>query len=314
MLKWFISPDGERFLVKDCLEKGLLSEYYTLPYLLMCSDERPWTGKPSVTQLINGTRLEYLKILTDYAEDPSDKAFAILGTKGHSKLEEYAENSLLVEIKLDDDKMTGITDLLEKQPNGEWWLTDNKTSGSYKIMKALGLVKKKRPAFYPDGNPVRYKRNGKGYKAGDPKMEDFYEVDKSCIDMFDWELQLNKYRKMIEEKMNIIMSRLKIFATIRDGNTHVARSRGVMENVYYFDVKFLDNEFIDDYFEKKRKALLDSLDFGYPEDMIVPMDDVIKNCPPRCNNQENWDGLRCKKYCPVQEACSKIDLPYPGEL
>src|SRR4030043_1655835 len=87
MLKWFISPTGEKLLVKDCLEKGLLSNYFTLAYLNACASIREWTGKASTTQLIDGTRLSYLKLLVPYAEDPDESAFKILGTRTHASLE-----------------------------------------------------------------------------------------------------------------------------------------------------------------------------------------------------------------------------------
>ncbi|GAI25908.1 unnamed protein product, partial [marine sediment metagenome] len=84
--------------------------------------QRLWTGKPSTTQLINGTRLELLKITTDYFIDPQKLAFALLGTKHHEDLEDA---DFLVEEKLEDKDMTGIMDFWDDQ---EETLYDYKTS------------------------------------------------------------------------------------------------------------------------------------------------------------------------------------------
>ena len=61
MVKYFIHPESKDWLpIQDCLDKGLLNEYYPLSYLRLCADIRHWTGKASTTQCLNGTRLQDL--------------------------------------------------------------------------------------------------------------------------------------------------------------------------------------------------------------------------------------------------------------
>ena len=43
----------------------------------------------------------------------------------------------------------------------------------------------------------------------------------------------------------------------------------------------------------------DALEFALKENII----------PEMCNKEETWDGVKCKSYCPVSEAC----IYYEGE-
>ena len=159
-LKYFIAPDGKKLLVSRCIEEGLLIDNYPTSYLRLCAQERKWTGKPSTTQLIKGTREAYLSLLTDYAIDPAKQAFRIHGQTAHKKLEHNVSEKDYAEFHCDDNEITGILDLLENN-NGLWYLTDYKTWGSYSVMKTLGIEVKKRPMLDEEGNPVLYKRSGK---------------------------------------------------------------------------------------------------------------------------------------------------------
>ena len=319
-LKWFLDNEGNKLLISDCLEKGLLSNEYPLSYLAVCADQREWNGKPSTTQLISGTRCEYLKLFTPYAENPAEQAFRILGTKSHKKLEDLTPEGSLSEFKCSDDEISGIADLLEKQPNGEWWLTDYKTWGSYKVMLGIGLKAKKRPAFREDGKPVLYVKSGKWGKAGEQKTETYYEPDPKFVDMYEVELQLNRYRIITEKNYNIKISKLKTFAIVRDGGCISAINRGVDKNTYYIDVKILDDNLVNNYFTKKREALLYSVEGyikdenetwadgrsgEYPEEGF-DFDLIKKHAPQLCTNKETWNGRKCEKFCPVKEICDRI--------
>lgn len=154
-----------------------------ISYLRIAGAVREWKGIPSTTQMLNGTREEYLKITEDYSIIPDKRAFAALGTKTHAALDSE-DNLSFSEERLFDETGSGQMDRLELQENGEWWLIEEKTSGSRKVAQAMGLVKKKRPAFYPSGDPVLYQRSGKGYKAGDQKTETYFELggEKDCYD------------------------------------------------------------------------------------------------------------------------------------
>jgi hypothetical protein len=326
MLKWFLTPEGKKVLVEDALKKGVLSERYPLPYLHKCADERPWKGVASTTQLLNGTRLEYLRILTPYAENPDGNAFRIIGTDAHKKLEDMTPVGSTAEISMTHDEITGIADLVESQPNGDLWLTDYKTWGSYKVGLALGLEKKKVPLLDADGLPVLYKTNGKGYLKGDPRMKDEYVINPLNQDIPDVELQLNRYRMGIEKLYGVKIKKLKVFIVARDGGTHVAKGRGITENTYMVDVKILDDNHVTDYFKHKKAWLLNSINSyftdleacGWSKD--ITMDDFTEDrqdfdllkryCPFACSPAESWDGRRCEKYCSVYEACKLIGNPY----
>lgn len=95
--------------------------------------------------LLNPTRLEYLKLTKDYAIDPTDRAFALLGTRHHKRLELVAKKieGLIAEKKLDSDevqKHSGILDLLEPDElqDGYYKLIDYKSWGSFMVALILG--------------------------------------------------------------------------------------------------------------------------------------------------------------------------------
>jgi len=318
MLKWIITPSGEKISVEDAIN-GALSEFYPMPYIMMCASEREWKGKPSTTQLINGTRLEFLRILTPYAIDPDDQAFRIIGTRGHGKLENFAPPESFAELQMSEDEISGIADLLEKSGD-EWVITDYKTWGSYKVGLALGLEKKQRPKFDQDGNPEVYKSSGKWGKAGSQKTETYYEPNPDKVSIPETELQINRYRYAIEKAMGITISKMKVFCIARDGGTFAARNNGVFKNTFFIDIKELDPVHVQTYFTQKRDALLNALNdyensytakHGKSWQEGEPDDELIKElAPPICNKVENWDGRRCEKYCSVSEACSKLGNPF----
>lgn len=322
MLKWFLNSKGEKIPVEDCLN-GALSDEYPLSYLHVCAQERTWKGIPSTTQLINGTRMEYLKLLTPYAASPDDFAFRIVGTRGHQALERATPAESITELKLSDDEKSGIPDLIEKQPNGEHWLVDYKVWGSYKVVKALGLEKTKVPGYYDDGSPMLYQRSGKGYNAGDQKMVSVFTPNPDKVDIPDVELQLNCYKYFVEDSLGIKIDAMYLFIVVRDGNTVTARQRGIKFNTTYVKVRELEFDRIKDYFGDKRAALLktlhgyeleitenvERLGIGFSAIQEVNDPEALKHsCPPMCNNQESWDGRRCDGYCPVSEICSKIGV------
>ena len=281
--KYFICPDRERIEISDCLKEGgcrFGSRCATRAYLQVAKSERVWTGIPSTTQLIAGTLYAFLKLTKEYAIYPDSRAFMIHGSVGHAKLEGSADEYSLLEEKFNDDEteITGIADILEIE-NGHIILVDYKTSGSFKVAKALG--------FYVDDEPTGeiYKS---GKRKGEVKTRKVLKRDDSKIDRYEWELQLNKYR-MEYEKREFKPDELKIQCIVRDGNTYIARSRGVFRNIYYFNIPILPDKEVIDYFGMKRKALLQAIAQGYWNEI--------------CTAKENWDGLKCQNYCEVAEFC-----------
>jgi hypothetical protein len=203
------------------------------------------------------------------------------GTKAHRKLQDFGddEGSILEGIiEGDDVSETGIFDLLETE-KGRTALVDYKTSGSYKVAAALGMV-------------VIDEETGDVYKSGPRKGEKktrkmLTQAD-AAIDRRDWELQLNKYRVELERRGHKVDD-LYIQCIVRDGNTWIARSRGVARNLYYFPITRLPDKEVLLYFKRKREALLKALEVGHWTDP--------------CNEHENWNGIRCTRYCEVAEHC-----------
>ena len=283
-LTHYICPDNAKIEAEECLKEGgcrMGDRCASRPYLQLVRKDRPWTGKPSTTQLISGTMHAFLKISQDYAISPDDRAFMIHGTKGHKALELVEDDYSFLEELFNDENtdITGIADTLEIE-NGFAILSDSKTSGSFKVAKALGFVVVDEPIegeFYKSGK-----------RKGEQKTRKVLTRDETKVDRRDWELQLNKYR--IEyEKRGYKPDELRIMCIVRDGNTYIARSRGVFRNVYYFKINIIPDKEVNDYFEKKRLDLLKALKQGYWKQT--------------CSSQENWEGLKCQKYCEVAEFC-----------
>lgn len=282
-LKWFICPDNSRIEVGDCLKEGgcrMGKRCATRSYLRLASSERPWTGKPSTTQLIQGTMYAFLKLTNDYAVSPDSRAFMIHGTKAHSILESAEDEYSLLEERFagEDTPETGISDVFEVE-NGKSILADYKTSGSFKVAKALG--------FFVDEEETDeiYKT---GPRKGQKKTRKVLKRNELMEDRWEWELQLNKYRIELE-KRGFRVDEIKIQCCVRDGNTYISRSRGVFRNVYYFNIKRLDDKEVLDYFQTKREALFHAIETG--------------QCEEICTTKENWDGVKCASYCEVAEYC-----------
>jgi hypothetical protein len=248
---------------------------------MLVSKERPWTGKPSTTQLINGTMCAYLRLTENYAISPDGRAFMIHGTVGHGKLEDAGGSDELseLEMKFTEGDISGISDGIETE-NGKSILYDTKTSGSFKVAKALGfhVVKEETGEVYKSGK-----------RKGEAKTINVLKRDDAMIDRLEWELQVNKYRMDYEKLTEKKIDELRIQCIVRDGNTYIARSRGVFRNIYYFKLDMLDDVVVAEYFEKKKQALFQAIQQGLWNDV--------------CTAKENWDGLKCQSYCEVAEFC-----------
>lgn len=286
MLEWFRCPDGTMTPVKDCLSKCRMEERcLTLPTLTLMAQEREWTGTPSTTQLLNGTMYEFLKLTQPYVVDPDSRAFMLAGTKHHQSLEEIAKTlNLPSEIPLNIDR--DIFDLLEPE-NNNLVLTDYKLWGSYRVAKALGIVEIGKK---PDPSGAVYKRSGTWGQASTPKMVSVFQSMPQEADLFNEELQLNRYRIMLEE-LGIAISKMQLQVTVRDGGLVIASSRGITRNIYKIPIQRLDDFEVRDYFAKKANYLQVALD---TKEWTVP-----------CNDRECWEGARCKGYCEVARYCVK---------
>lgn len=262
---FYCSNTKDKILISECLNK-CDNRCLSLPTLMAIGEERKWFGKPSTTMCLQGTREAYLRIVEDYAIDPFDCAFMLLGTKHHMKLEEKAKLAgLIAEEKLDSE-ITGILDLLVEDGDGGYSLWDYKSSGSFAVARALGI----KAITGTKGNPTTY------------------EIKPEYVDMWDWEMQTNNYRVMIEER-GLRVNNIYIQATVRDGGTLIAFNRGVDKKIYKIPVKRLEDDYVREYFKTKSTALLTALE--------------TKTMPLPCSNKENWYFRKCKEFCPVSEFC-----------
>jgi len=286
MIEWLKCPDGKVTPVKDCLTKCRMDERcLTLPTLTLMAEEREWAGVPSTTQLLNGTMYEFLKLTQPYVVDPDSRAFMLAGTKHHEGLDMKAkELGLPSEIPLNIDR--DIFDLLEPEPNDSFAITDYKLWGSYRVAKAIGIVEIGKK---PDPTGAVYKISGKWGKAGEPKMVSVFQAMPQEADVFNEELQLNRYRIMLEE-LGIAISKMQLQVTVRDGGLAVAHGRGIARNIYKIPIDRLDDLVVRDYFNAKAFNLDKALKEGWTEP---------------CNDRECWEGARCKGYCEVARYCVK---------
>lgn len=276
----FICPDGQRIKPAECLKEGACkNRCATRNYLKMASSERVWAGKPSTTQLIQGTMCAFLKLTKDYDITPDSRSFMINGTLAHRALENNDDQLSLVEQVFSDDKITGIADVIEEE-NGIFTMFDYKTSGSFKVAKALGLK-------VVDVETDEVYKSGK--KKGEKKTAKELIQSPDFVDIRDWQLQLNYYRILAEKKLKIKISYLKVQVIVRDGGTYASNSRGIVRKLYLIDIPILDDKEVNLYFEGKRKDLLKALEQGYWNEI--------------CSKEENWDGIKCKRYCEVAMYC-----------
>ena len=231
-LKYFNCPDGITRPIVECLEYCPNKECrcLSLPTLYDVGHDREWKGKPSTTQLLNPTRQEYLKITRDYAIAPKSKAFALLGTRHHRRLEVVANKleGVEAELKLKSPEVSGILDLLEPDPSQEGFyiLWDYKTWGSYSLALHLGL-----------------KENG--------------EYEQRQIS-----LQVNNYRVLVEEvkELGFKISQIKVQCTVRDGHTKSAYWNKIDDTIVVLPIDFLPDTEVKEYFNRKRMTLLTALD------------------------------------------------------
>lgn len=285
MLEGFVCPDNKIITIEKCLENCRFTERcLTLPSLELISREREWNGVASTTQLLNGTMMEYLKLTKGYTVDPDSRAFLLAGIKHHRALEDVAkELGLPAEVALNIDR--DIFDLIEMEKDG-LVLTDYKLWGSFKVAKALGIVE---VGKIPDPSGAVYKTSGKWGKAGSPKMIPKFERVPGKINNWEAELQLNRYRIMLGD-LGVKVNRMQLQVTVRDGGLGIARSRGIIRNIYRIPIQRLPDEGVKLYFKEKQEQLLRALEVGWKQP---------------CSEDECWEGVRCERYCDVAHLCPK---------
>lgn len=217
--------------VADCLNKCPAgSRCLSLPTLTEVGKVRN-LDKFSVTQLINPTRIEYLKLTQNYAVDPKDRAFLLLGTRHHQKLDVVAQKlNMISESRMVSGEVTGQADLLEPIDGTDTYrLIDYKSWGGFAVRKALGTELK------------------------DP-------------DVHDTALQLNHYRLMFEE-VGFKIVELFVQVTVRDYSAQTSKQYNLTEKMFLIPMPFMPDNEVRDYFTDKSERLCYALKDGVMPEM-----------------------------------------------
>jgi len=281
--KWFTCPDGDEIEIKKCLTEGCrigqhlpAGRCLSVRTLRLIADQRPWTGVPSTTQLLKGTREAYLEITTDYAVNPQDALFRVHGTKAHSVLDKFTGMGELGEERLTDELNSGMFDFYD-----DGILYDTKTWGSFKVQKALGMYS----VDVPTGEV--YKSDCKSGRKGDPKTRKEWRSG-GRKDRLDTAIQLNDYRMKLEV-LGFPVKAIIIEALVRDGGLMIASMRGVAQNGVLIPINRISDHWVRKYMATKATALQRALE--------------AREAPPVCRPRETWQGRKCEKYCSVKKAC-----------
>lgn len=291
--KFFKCPDNQTIPIADCLKLGgcrMAERCATIPYLKDIAFDREFRGI-SPSSAGNGARYIYLKATTDYTISPMDRAWAELGTAVHQKLSAMRlTNNVLSEERLSDDQMKGTADVLEVDEGNQRYhiLTDYKTFGSFKIARCLGIAQSQEVVRNPDGTPVFLKT---GKNKGQPKTFSVIKCNPEKADLRTESLQLNRYR-IFYENSGFPISKMRLQVIVRDGDTYIAKSRGIMRNLYIIPIPRMNDTEVLYFYNQLQEAVDQAFETGWA---------------PRCSAEENWDGRRCDRFCEISQACHLMD-------
>lgn len=327
----FYGPNGVKEIVDikklrdgDNESKRIVHKYAAVPYALALCNSRPYRGGISVTAALNGNRYNWLQYATDYAVDVDASAWLALGISTHALMENESDASLITmesEQFVEFEGIRGRYDLWY-EIDDKRILVDYKVVGSYEIVHALGVQKKgEREKIGADGKPELYKRSGRGYSAGDIKKVPTYSYNVKRGENRKYRMQGTMYRIALEQDPNSPpIDEFRVKFIVRDGNTQMAKQRGVERRTYFIPFDFMDTDEVLNHYRTRRDELQSIMDVSEaitggesvedPQELILHMKDR-KAIPPMCNEDENWNGRRCRDYCPVAAACKMIgDNPY----
>jgi hypothetical protein len=297
----FICPrSGTLVTHEQCLAVGFCADgerCAPYPILELVSKRREWKGRPSVTQLLKGTREAYLELTCPYHVSVDDQMFRLAGTVHHKKLERAAQKlNVLQEETFTTEDIHGTADLIYpvEVMNGEevegvkgpcwhpdlYELIDYKNQGAFKVGQYLGLFKVAQPTgeFFKTGP-----------KKGMPKTKNVIMRDPQRVNMREQQLQLCKY-KQFAEAAGFKIHRMRLWVTVRDGGVRAAQTYGVERKGYFVTVPPLPDEQVKAYFERRRAALMMALESG--------------KVPAPCTDEERWaNNKKCLEFCNVAQYC-----------
>lgn len=282
--KYFICPSGNQIPISQCLlqcpEEQRCMFLPTLRAVAKSLNRK--LDAPSITELLTGTREQYLKKITDYAVNPKDQLYAIHGTAVHTINENHTDGNMLSEERLYTSNTSGQMDLYgQVLTNEDNTLGDFKVTSSYKLMKALGIYK----VDVPTGDVYK-----SGLKKGQPKTKKEFRYNGAHYRM-DWAIQLNTYR-MLLESAGYEVKDMVIQALCRDSGLRIAAERGITDSVYLIPINKISDHWLKKYIEIKSSRLEKAL-----QNNEVPL---------LCSKKESWHGRKCEGYCPVSSQCRNL--------
>jgi len=284
MLTNFICPDNEEITTEACQNQCRMS-FRCVPstFLMRLNTTYGISSSILIPDLINGTRMEYLKRTKKYAILPEDYVFDFYGEKTTTPL--------------------GVFEFFahapaRKRSSGKSVLEDTRFASGQKVAQAIGLTKTeyKVPVYEMDGKRAKF-------KDGPEKGKEMYEIrskmqiDRKARNIKDWAVEMNMYRIMHERNSVIKLDEMWIFAIIKDSGIWLKQTYGISSQSYMVDIPFLVDDDVIDFFREKNSTLEFAL--------------KTKTCPNPCTPEEAWDGLRCQKHCPVAKYCAALgDNPW----
>lgn len=289
---FFKCPDGGEVEIAKCLEHGscrMGERCLSTRLLAAIGFDREWRGvTPSAAG--NSARYLLLKKVSPYTVDPQDRAWAILGTGVHKKLDRAAGYNVLSEERLDHEGMTGVPDDLEQDEEnpGKFILWDDKVFGSFKVRKVLGIVRVEKQLLDDQGNPILFKS---GKNKGEPKTKVEWVRDLNAVDIRGEAMQLNRYRIMWESK-GFPISKMFLEVTVRDGGLQATIANGINRNIYKIPIPRMD----------------DGVVMGHYMNLSLEVDKaLVLGYAPICSPDNRWfrkgKNVRCHDYCEVKAAC-----------
>ncbi len=277
----FVCSDNENIPINQCLQQcPNPTRCMFLPTLkAICESLNRNLDKPTVTELLIGTRESYLKATTNYAIDPQKQVYALHGNAVHTLNEKQTDGNMLCEQRFFNDVTSGKLDLYGQILSEDiHTLGDIKITNSYKLAKALGIYKQE-------------VETGEVYKTGarqgqlKTRKELFFDGVRHNL---DWAVQINYYRLLLEQN-DFKVNTMLIQALCRDVNTRIASERGIDKPIYLISINKISDIWLMKYMAAK----------------AVLLDDALKtnSLPPPCRKKERWNDRKCLEYCQVACNC-----------
>ena len=284
---------GYTYWNKECKCDSCPNPCMAKPALQAAARQRPWSGKPSVTQLIQPTLPTFLAIVHDYFIDPMTTVASMIGTNSHSAFENAQPNNWLAEVRLEDDITSGQFDAYDTTTKTLW---DWKFFGAFRIAKALGYTPRWTKKIIT-----------RGKNKGQEKWEQVFEYG-GVRDIREIAIQLNYYRYLMENQ-GLEVKSIKVNMFLRGGLDATAKRYGLTQPAYIVPINFISKSWVRKYMVMKYDALMRALDEFKKEWDSTWDDSMIPEWLSICSRRDRWDNSKtypdrkCRDWCNVHEFC-----------